>query len=139
MLYWQAPSTLNPHMTRGTKDVDASSLFYEQLLYIDADANFVPRLISEVPTTENGRLDPEAKWVIWKLKPGVQWHDGKPLAAEDVVFNWEYASDPSTAAITQGSYTRIRSVEKIGDLEVRVNVQRNLPWTGRARGAPPTA
>jgi len=74
MLYWQAPSTLNPHMTRGTKDVDASSLFYEQLLYIDGDASFVPRLISEVPRVDNGMLDPAGKWVVWKLKSGVQWH-----------------------------------------------------------------
>jgi len=130
MLYWQAPSTLNPHMTRGTKDVDAASLFYEQLLYIDADANFVPRLITELPTFENGMLDREGKWVIWKLKQGVQWHDGKPLTAEDVVFNWEYASDPNTAAITQGTYTRIRSVEKIGELEVRVTFKEpTLDWS----------
>ena len=57
LLYWQAPSILNPHMTRGTKDVDASSLFYEQLLYIDVDANFVMcrdgRLI-EVQCTAEG-------------------------------------------------------------------------------------
>jgi peptide/nickel transport system substrate-binding protein len=135
LLYWQAPSTLNPHMTRGTKDVDASSLFYEQLLYIDANANFVPRLITELPTIENGGLDRDGKWVIWKLKPGVQWHDGKPFTAEDVAFNWEYASDPNTAAITQGTYTRMRSVEKIGDLEVRVTFKDptldwSSPWSG---------
>jgi peptide/nickel transport system substrate-binding protein len=130
MLYWQAPSTLNPHMTRGTKDVDASSLFYEQLVYIDADANFVPRLIGEVPTVENGMLDRDGRSVIWKLKSGVQWHDGKPFTAEDVVFNWEYASDPTTATITQGAYTRIRTVEKIGDLEVRVTfTEPTLDWS----------
>jgi len=130
MLYWQAPSTLNPHMTRGTKDVDASSLFYEQLLYIDGDASFVPRLISEVPRVDNGMLDPAGKWVVWKLKSGVQWHDGKPFTPEDVIFNWEYASDATTATITQGAYTRIRSVEKTGDLEVRVNfTEPTLDWS----------
>jgi peptide/nickel transport system substrate-binding protein len=117
-------------MTRGTKDVDASSLFYEQLLYIDGDASFVPRLISEVPRVDNGMLDPAGKWVVWKLKSGVQWHDGKPFTPEDVVFNWEYASDATTATITQGAYTRIRSVEKTGDLEVRVNfTEPTLDWS----------
>jgi peptide/nickel transport system substrate-binding protein len=38
--------------------------------------------------------------VIWKLKKDVQWHDGKPFTADDVVFNWEYAADPATAATT---------------------------------------
>lgn len=130
MLYWQAPSILNPHMTRGTKDVDASSLFYEQLVYLDADANFVPRLVTEVPTVESGTLDRDGKWVIWKLKSGVTWHDGQPFTADDVAFNWQYASDPNTAAVTQGSYTRIRSVEKIGDLEVRVTFKEpTLDWS----------
>ena len=38
--------------------------------------------------------------VTWKLKQGVTWHDGKPFTADDVVFNWEYAKDPATAAYT---------------------------------------
>src|SRR5688572_239734 len=130
LLYWQAPSILNPHMTRGTKDVDASSLFYEQLVYLDADANFVPRLITEVPTLENGMLERAGKWVIWKLKPGVKWHDGKPFTADDVAFNWQYVSDPNTGAVTQGTYTRIRTVEKIGELEVRVAfTEPTLDWS----------
>jgi peptide/nickel transport system substrate-binding protein len=131
ILYWQAPSILNPHMTRGTKDVDACSLFYEQLLYIDADANFVPRLISEVPTFENGMLDRGGKWVTWKLKSGVKWHDGHPFTSDDVVFNWQYASDPNTAAITQAQYTRIRAVEKVSELEVRLTfMEPTLDWSG---------
>ena len=28
----------------------------------------------------------------------MKWHDGKPFTADDLVFNWEYASDPATAA-----------------------------------------
>jgi len=50
--------------------------------------------------------------------------------ADDVVFTWQYASDPSTAAVTLGNYTRIRSVEKTGDLEVRVNFKEpTLDWS----------
>ena len=130
LLWWQAPSILNGHMSNGTKDYDAASLFYEQLLYLDADANFVMRLATELPSTENGLLDPEGKWVVWKLKQGVTWHDGKPFTADDVVFTWQYASDPSTAAVTLGNYTRIRSVEKTGNLEVRVNFKEpTLDWS----------
>ena len=52
--------------------------------------------------------------VTWKLKQGVQWHDGKPFTADDVVFNWEYAKDPATAAVTSGTYQDIK-VEKVDD------------------------
>jgi peptide/nickel transport system substrate-binding protein len=130
LLWWQAPSILNGHMSNGTKDYDAASLFYEQLLYLDADANFEMRLATELPSIENGLLDPAGKWVTWKLKSGVTWHDGKRFTADDVVFTWQYASDPSTAAVTLGNFTRIRSVEKTGDLEVRVNFKEpTLDWS----------
>ena len=45
---------------------------------------------------QNGGLDRDGMWVVWNLKKGVQWHDGKPFTADDVVFNWEYAADPAT-------------------------------------------
>src|SRR4029453_12000641 len=130
LLWWQAPSILNGHMSNGTKDYDAASMFYEQLLYLDKDANFELRLATELPSIENGLLDPAGKWVVWRLKSGVTWHDGKPFTADDVVFTWQYASDSSTAAVTLGNYTRIRSVEKTGDFEVRVNFKEpTLDWS----------
>ena len=43
-------------------------------------------------------LAKDGTWVTWRLKQGVLWHDGKPFTADDVVFNWEYAADPATAA-----------------------------------------
>jgi peptide/nickel transport system substrate-binding protein len=69
--------------------------------------------------------------VTWKLKKGVEWHDGKPFTADDVVFNWEYASDPATAAVTIGIY-RDATVEKIDPLTVRVRFEKPTPfWAGR--------
>ena len=44
----------------------------------------------------------DGKSVIWKLKPGVLWHDGQPLTPEDVIFTWEYVSDPAATATTRG-------------------------------------
>ena len=31
MLWWQAPTLLNPHFATGTKDQDGSRIFYEPL------------------------------------------------------------------------------------------------------------
>ena len=60
--------------------------------------------------------------VTWKLKKGVTWHDGKPFTADDVVFTWEYAADPATAAVTIGAY-RTSTVEKVDSHTVKVDVQ----------------
>jgi len=65
--------------------------------------------------------------VTWKLKKDVQWHDGHPFTADDVVFNWEYAADPATAATTIGSYQDVK-VEKLDPLTVRVNFAKPTPF-----------
>jgi peptide/nickel transport system substrate-binding protein len=130
VFWWQAPSTLNPHMSSGTKDRDGSSIFYEQLAYYDSEAKLVPRLAAEVPSVEKGTLDKDGKWVVWKLKQGVKWHDGQPFTAEDVVFTFEYATDPDTAALSQGGYKNIQTVEKVDDHTVRVTFKEpTIDWT----------
>src|SRR5262245_39391967 len=44
LLWWQAPTILNPHLASGEKDFDASRVVYEPLAAYDPDANFVPVL-----------------------------------------------------------------------------------------------
>src|ERR1700683_4863087 len=102
LLWWQGPTLLNPHFATGTKDQDGSYLFYEPLAIWDKDGTLVPKLPAEIPSRDNGALAADGKSVVWKLKQGVQWHDGQPFTADDVVFNWQYASDPQTAALTIG-------------------------------------
>ena len=91
LLFWQATTLLNPHFAIGTKDQVASRIFYEPLAGWDKDGNLVPPLAAEIPSKENGGLAEDGRSVIWKLKQGVKWHDGKPFTADDVVFTWEYA------------------------------------------------
>jgi peptide/nickel transport system substrate-binding protein len=120
VLWWQAPSHLNTHFATGTKDQDASRPIYEPLCAFDPDGNFVPVLAAEVPTAQNGGLSKDGKTVTWRLKKGVQWHDGKPFTADDVVFTWEYAADPATAAVTVTSYRDIERIDRVDDHTVRV-------------------
>ncbi|PYO15321.1 MAG: peptide ABC transporter substrate-binding protein, partial [Candidatus Rokuibacteriota bacterium] len=87
--------------------------FYEPLAAIDPEGNLFPVLAQEIPTLENGGVARDGKSVIWKLKRGVSWHDGKPFTTDDLVFNWEYAADPATSAITITTYRDIERVEKI--------------------------
>ena len=60
------------------------------------------QLAESIPGREDGTLAADGKSVTWKLKKGVKWHDGQPFTADDVVFNWQYARDPATAAVTSG-------------------------------------
>ena len=127
MLLWQAPTLLNPHFASGTKDQIASRVFYEPLAGWDKEGNLIPQLAAEVPTKANGGLSEDGTTVTWKLKKDVKWHDGKPFTADDVVFTWEYAADPATAAYTTGAYKDIK-VEKIDDFTVKVIFAKPTPF-----------
>jgi peptide/nickel transport system substrate-binding protein len=127
ILLWQAPTLLNPHFASGTKDQIASRIFFEPLAGWDKEGNLIPQLAAETPSKANGGLSADGKEVTWKLKPGVKWHDGKPFTADDVVFTWEYAKDPATAAYTTGSYKDI-TVQKIDDLTVKVIFKEATPF-----------
>ena len=127
LLWWQGATLLNPHFAVGTKDQEGSRIFYEPLGAWDHDGNLIPMLAAEVPSLQNGGLARDGKSVTWKLKQGVQWHDGKPFTADDVVFNWEYAADPATASVTIGSYKDVK-VTKIDSHTVRVEFQKATPF-----------
>ena len=135
LLFWQAVTLINPHFAVGTKDQEGSRVFYEPLAGWDQEGNLVPFLAAEVPSRENGGLAADGLSVTWKLKQGVKWHDGKPFTADDVVFNWEYAKDPATAATTIGSYKDVK-VEKIDTYTVKVSFDKPTPfWADAFVGA----
>src|SRR5271154_3916392 len=127
LLWWQGATLLNPHFAVGLKDQEGSRLFSEPLAGWDPDGNLVPILAAEIPSVEAGTVDQDLTWVVWKLKPGVKWHDGTPLTADDCIFNWQYASDPATAATTVGTYKDIK-VSKLDDLTIRVDFEKPTPF-----------
>src|SRR4051812_32321693 len=126
-LWWQGATLLNPHFAVGTKDQDGARIFYEPLATWDVEGALSPVLAAEIPDLENGGLAKDGKSVTWKLKQGVKGHDGKPFTADDLVFNWQYASDPATAATTIGSYKDCK-VEKVDDFTVRVLFDKPTPF-----------
>jgi peptide/nickel transport system substrate-binding protein len=127
VLWWQAPTLLNPHFATGTKDQDGSRLFYEPLAGWDGAGNLRPVLAESIPGLEDGTLARDGMSVTWKIKKGVKWHDGKPLTADDAVFTWEYSRDPATATVTSGSYKDVK-VEKVDDYTVVVKFAKPTPF-----------
>jgi peptide/nickel transport system substrate-binding protein len=131
IIYWQAAVHLNPHYAGGTKDQDASRIFYEPLAGWDSEGNLVPQLAAEIPSRQNGGVAADGKSVTWKLKRGVTWHDGKPFTADDVVFTAAYAADPAAAMITVAIYKDIK-VEKIDTHTVKVSYPKAVPFWAEA-------
>ncbi len=127
LLFWQGPTLLNPHFAIGAKDQEGCWLFYESLARYDADANLAPVLAAAIPSRANGGIAADGRSVTWTLKKGVRWHDGRPFTADDVVFNFAYATDPQTAATTIADYDNIAAATRIDDQTVRFDFKKPSP------------
>ncbi|MGZ5275055.1 MAG: peptide ABC transporter substrate-binding protein [Caldimonas sp.] len=130
-LWWQGPTLLQPHFANGTKDQEGSRVFYEPLAVWDNDGNLVPILAAEIPSRDNGGLAADGKSVVWKLKRGVTWHDGKPFTADDCVFTWEYVKDPASACVTIAVYKDL-TVQTVDDYTIRILYPKPTPFWATA-------
>jgi peptide/nickel transport system substrate-binding protein len=120
MFLWQAPNIVNPHLALGVKDQFVSRIAYEPLASFDNEGNLVPFLAAEIPSLENGGLAADGKSVTWKLKENVFWSDGEPFTADDVLFTYEYISNPEIGSSSGAAYTLVENVEVIADHTVKV-------------------
>jgi peptide/nickel transport system substrate-binding protein len=131
LIWWQGAVHLNPHFAGGTKEQDATRIFYEPLAAWDTDGNLVPILAAEIPTRANGGVAADGRSVTWKLKRGVTWHDGRPFTADDVVFTAAYSGDAATSTVTVATYKDLKT-EKVDSHTVRVIYPKPTPFWAEA-------
>ncbi len=120
IIYWQAPSTLNPYLSGGTKELEAASLVLEPLARYDETGSMVPWLAESVPTVENGGVSEDLTSITWKLKPNLKWSDGSDVTSTDVVFTWTYCTHPDGGCAQNEKYNDVKNVEALDDLTVKV-------------------
>ena len=85
------PANFDPHVTTGAASDYLRQLAYNGLLQFDANGEIVGDLAEEY-----GFSDPRT--YVVRLRPDVQFHDGSPLTADDVVFSIQRMQDEATAA-----------------------------------------
>ncbi len=111
IIYWQAPSILNPYLSSGTKDIEASSLVIEPLARYNEVGEMVPWLVDEIPTVANGGVSDDLMSITWKLKEGIVWADGSPLTSEDIKFSWQYCTAEGGGCAQLANFDDIVDVE----------------------------
>jgi len=142
LLYGRSVTTLNPHLANGYQDFEAARIVYEPLASYDASGQLVLFLGAEIPTLENGGLTEDGTAVTWKLRQDVTWSDGEPLTANDVVFTFDFISNPEVAAATAQFYDNVEAVEAVDDHTVRITFKEptpawSVPFTGQTGGILP--
>ena len=121
LLYWQAPSTMMPSLSGGTKELEASSVVIEPLARYDNNGKMHPWLAEEIPTVANGGVSEDLKSITWKIKPGIKWSDGSELTSADAVFTYEYCSHPDTGCTSSNYFNDIVSVDALDPHTIQIN------------------
>ena len=128
LLNWQAPSTLNPYLSLGTKDTEAAAITLQPLAYYNPEGLLVPALAADIPTVQNGGISQDLTSITWKLRSDLKWSDGSDLTAHDAVFTWRYCIDEATGCTTTNSFLDINSIEAPDNLTVRINFHSPTPY-----------
>lgn len=131
ILYWQAPSILNPYLSTGAKDVEASSMVIEPLAHFDPSGAVAPVLAAQIPSLRNGGIAADLTSVTWRLRPDLKWSDGAPVTSADVKFTADYCMDPAGGCAQAARYAGIVVVETPDPLTVvvRFDAPRPDPFT----------
>jgi len=127
IIYWQAPSILNPFLSGGTKDVESSSIIIEPLARYNETGELVPWLVEQVPTVDNGGVSADLTTITWKITPGLLWSDGTPFTSADVKFTYEYCTHPEGGCAQLTKFEGVESVETPDDLTVVVKFSQPTP------------
>ena len=127
IIYWQAPSILNPFLSGGTKDGDASALVVEPLARYNEKGDLVPWLVEEIPTTDNGGVSADLTQITWKITPGLKWSDGSDFTSADAKFSYEYCTHPEGGCAQLTNFEGVKSVETPDALTVVVNFEGPTP------------
>lgn len=81
---------------------------------VNRQADLVPRLAESVPSVENGlwKVSPDGHMeMTWKLRKGVQWHDGEPFTSADALLTATVFRDKESGQFYTPIYASIESVE----------------------------
>jgi len=127
IIYWQAPSILNPFLSGGTKDIESASLVIEPLGRYDPNGALVPYLAEEIPTVANGGVAEDLKSITWKLKSGLKWSDGSAVTSADVKFTADYCMHPEGGCAQLAKFDGVESVDVVDDLTVKVMFKEPKP------------
>jgi peptide/nickel transport system substrate-binding protein len=127
IIYWQAPSILNPCLSGGTKDIEAASMIIEPLARYNEVGELVPWLVTEVPSVANGGVSEDLTSITWNITPGLLWSDGTPFTSADVKFTYDYCTHPEGGCAQLTKFEGVESVETPDDLTVVVNFSQPTP------------
>jgi peptide/nickel transport system substrate-binding protein len=115
------PVNLVPFGATSVSNNWGKEFMYDSLLEWDKDLNILPAL------AESYEVSPDATSYVFKLRPGVKFHNGKGLTAADVKYSIELAKDPPPPGIPFAFLDNVAAVEAVDELTVKITMSKPDP------------
>lgn len=112
------PQGMDPALAVVGASHQAIDLIYSGLTKLDADANAIPDLAESWTISDDGLT------LTFKLRPGVKFHDGTELTADDVVYTFERLMNPDTGYSYATQVESIASVKAVDPLTVEFKLSK---------------
>lgn len=112
-----APNFINPILASSDLDQDLSALIYSGLTRSDGKGGLKLDLAKDYNISENG-----LEYVFY-LKEDLKWHDGRPLASEDVLFTINSLKNPELKSPLRPNWEGVEA-EAIGGNAVKLVLNR---------------
>ncbi|MBI2907844.1 MAG: ABC transporter substrate-binding protein [Chloroflexi bacterium] len=117
------PPSFDTHQDSGINIAWLVASAYNNLTEYDAQTGtkIVPGL------AESWDMTPDGLAYTFRLRPGVKWHDGKPLTVDDVLLSLQRISDPPRGVRSNVSFLLkpvVQKIEPVSENAVRVSLSR---------------
>jgi len=116
----KAPASLDIAKDYNTTSMQVSSLITEPIEHISESGKTTPNIAEKV-------TQPDDKTIVYTLRSGVKFTDGKALTPDDVVWSLKHVADAAGGAQTAGELASIASINATGTNEVTVKLSQPDP------------
>lgn len=99
------PSSMIGMVAGESASLAIGSYLFNSLLKYDQNLDLAGEL------AESWQVADDKKTITFKLKPGLQWADGKPLTSADILFTWQLITDEKTHSPYASDYQLVTKAE----------------------------
>lgn len=116
-----AKDTIDAHIPTADTDIMRVWNLYEPIAVRPPDFGPLEMMVAESLEAEKGKAD---SWIV-KVRPGIEFHNGKTVSADDVVFSLQRILDPKDpkAGAASIGYIDLKGVKALDTSTVRIPLQ----------------
>jgi peptide/nickel transport system substrate-binding protein len=107
----QTLDNLNPMLGTLGPDRDLGGFWCARLLVFDDHEGLQPELALAEPTLANNGISRDGRTIVYHLRHGVNWQDGKPFTSADVAFSWQQVMNSANRVPSRNHYDSVERID----------------------------